>query len=251
MADAKTSDIPISVAYEKGANSEAMVDNEKYRQLIGCLLYVSVNTRPDISTSVSMLAQKVSNPNHEDWNELKRVLKYLNGTAQMSLLMGKSESNAGLVGYADANWAENRVDRKSNSGYVFKFLDGVISWSCKRQTCVALSSTEAEFIALSEACKEALWIRRILEDFNQSMKNSTTIYEDNQSCLKLIEEENMSGRSKHIDVRHYFVKDYIDKGFINCTYCPTEKMLADLLTKPLSACRIKLFRKECGVVSFE
>lgn len=129
------------------------------------------------------------------------------------LLLGKSESNAGLIGYADANWAENRIDRKSNSGYVFKFLDGVISWSCKRQKCVALSSTEAEFIALSEASKEAFWIRCILEDFNQPLENSTTIYEDNQSCLKLIEEENMSGRSKHIDVRYYFGKDYIEKDF--------------------------------------
>lgn len=251
LGEAKISDIPISVSYEKGADSELLIDNEKYRQLIGCLLYISVNTRPDISASVSILAQKVSSPNQEDWNELKRILKYLKGTANLSLLLGRSDSQSELIGYADANWAENRVDRKSNSGYVFKYLDGVVSWSCKRQTCVALSSTEAEFIALSEACKEAQWIRRILHDFNLPPSNPTTIFEDNQSCLKLIEEEKFSGRSKHIDVRYYFVKDYVDKGVVYCTYCPTENMIADLLTKPLAAGRIKLLRAECGVKSFE
>lgn len=251
LADAKISDVPISVSYGKAEKSDLLIDNTKYRQLIGCLLYISVNTRPDISASISILAQKVSGPSQEDWNELKRVLKYLKGTAQLSLALGKSESDNGLIGYADANWAENRLDRKSNSGYVFKYLDGVISWSCRKQVCVALSSTEAEFVALSEACKEASWIRRVLVDFNQTLTKPTTIYEDNQSCLKLIEEEHMSGRSKHIDVRYFFVKDYIDRGLVNCSYCPTENMLADLLTKPLSANRISIFRNQCGISSFE
>lgn len=193
------------------------------------------------------MAQKVTGPNQEDWNELKRVLKYLKGTASLSLHLGRVESNNGLIGYADANWAENRVDRKSNSGYVFKFFDGTIDWSCKKQTCVALSSTEAEFVALSGACKEVQWIRRILEDFNQPIKEPTIIYEDNQSCLKLIEEEKMSGRSKHIDVRYYFIKDYVERNIVQCIYCPTENMVADLLTKPLPASRIKMLRKACGV----
>lgn len=251
LANAKISEVPINISYGKGAESEMLINNEKYRQLIGCLLYISVNTRPDISASVSILAQKVSNPNEEDWNELKRVLKYLKGTANLSLLLGKSKNNTDLVGYADANWAENRIDRKSNSGYVFSYLGGTVSWSCKRQSCVSISSTEAEFIALSEACKEAHWIRRLLEDFNRPISTSTNIFEDNQSCLKLIKEEKLSGRSKHIDVRYYFVKDYIEKGFVDCTYCPTENMVADLLTKPLPASRIKMLRSECGVKIFE
>lgn len=183
-------------------------------------------------------------------NELKRVLKYLKGTVGLPLQLGKVESNNSLIGYADANWAENRMDRKSNSGYIFKIFDGTIDWSCKKQTCVALSSTEAEFLALSEACKEVQWIRRLLEDFNQSVKEPTTIFEDNQSFLKL-EGQKMLGRSKHIDVRYCFVRDYVEQNIVRCTYCPTEDMVADLLTKPLAANRFKRLRKECGVMQFE
>lgn len=201
-----------------------MISNDRYQQLIGCLLYASVNTRPDISASVSILAQKVAEPTEEDWNELKRVVKYLKGTAELSLTFGGNNSPMDLIGYADADWGENRIDRKSNTGYIFMLYNNPIIWSCKKQTCVALSSTEAEFISLSEACKEAVWIRRLLKDFNIPVNDATTIFEDNQSCLKLIHEEKFSARSKHIDIKKFFVKDYIDKGEVNCTYCPTEDM---------------------------
>lgn len=97
---------------------------------------------------------------------------------------------------------------------------------------------EAEYVVLSEVSSEALWIRRLLQDFKEPEKDSTTIYEDNQSCLKLIKKEKLSNRSKHIDVHSYYVKDHVDKGTVKCIYCPTENMVADLLTKPLSASRI-------------
>lgn len=145
-----------------------------------------------------------------------------------------------MVGYADSDWGEDRIDRKSIGGYVFQMHGSTISWSSKKQTCVALSSTEAEFIALSETCKETLWIRRLLKDFNQPVDDATIIYEDNQGCLKLSERESFSGRSKHIDIRTHFMKDY--KGEIKCVYCPTENMIADMLTKPLPAGPLKKFR---------
>lgn len=182
LASAKASSVPMNVSYEKGGESELLVNNEQYRQLIGCLLYISVNTRPDISASVSILAQKVSGPNQEDWNEVKRVVKYLKGTAQLSLMLDGSSADESLIGFADANWAESKADRKSNSGYAFRLYNGTISWSCKRQTCVALSSTKAEFIALSEACRHAKWIRNILMDFNFNMGKPTIIYEDNKAA---------------------------------------------------------------------
>lgn len=174
LTNAKISNVPIEVSFGKGGNSEFLANNEKYRQLIGSLMYISVNTRPDISASVSILAQKVFQPNKEDWNEAKHILKYLKGTLKDSLSLGNVKSENVLIGHADANWAESRIDRKSNSGYIFQLYNGTISWSCKRQTCVALSSTEAEFIALSEACKEAVWIRRLLMDFDMLLSEPTT-----------------------------------------------------------------------------
>lgn len=247
LANVKSSDVPLNPSYGKGAESDLLPSNDGYRQLIGCLLYISVSTRPDVSASVSILAQKVAGPNQEDWNGAKRIVKYLKGTAGLSLLLGVTCGQAALVGYADTNWAESRIDRKSNSGFIFRLFDGTVSWTCKRQTCVALSSTEAEFIALSDACREVLWIRRIMMDFNVNLDGPTTIYEDNQSCLKLIEEEKLSNRSKHIDVRYHFVKDYVEKNIVFCVYCPTETMLADLLTKPLCAKRLQQLRLECGL----
>ena len=147
------------------------------------------------------------------------------------------------------NWAADRDNRKSNSGYIFRLNGGVVSWCCRKQNCVALSSTESEFIALSECCQEALWLRKLLKEFKINLINPIIIFEDNQSCLKLIQEEQLSKRSKHIDTKYHFVKDYVQKKIVLCKYCPTKDMLADLLTKPLPTTRIKYLRDKIGLQS--
>lgn len=124
----------------------------------------------------------------------------------------------------------------------------MISWGCRKQSIVALSTMEAEFIALSEACKEMLWLRRLLEDMQQSVDGPSKIYEDNQSCLKFIETERLSNLSKHIDTRDKFVKDYVDRNLILFEYCPTEKMVADLMTKPLNVQRLEKLRMMAGLI---
>lgn len=211
-----------------------------------------MNSRPDIAASVSILARKVSCPNQEDWTEIKRVLKYLKGTINFHLkLSNLAAKDKNLIGYADANWAEDRLDRKSNSGYIFQINGGTISWSCKKQTCVSLSSTEAEFIALSDACKEAIWIRQLLEDMKIHQNSPTVIFEDNQSCIRLIKDQKLSNRTKHIDTKIHFVKDHVDQNHIVCTYCPSEEMIADMLTKPLCSSKIEKFRTKAGIQLFE
>lgn len=251
LQDAKGANTPLDVGYYKSSaeSSSQLLSNENYQKLIGSLLYVSVNSRPDIAATISILSQKISNPSKEDWNQLKRVVKYLKSTSNLKLKLSNTANNQdGLIGYADANWAEDRNTRKSNSGYAFFYNGGLINWSCRKQTCVSLSSTEAEFVALSDACQEAIWLQRLLEDMHQRIVFPTTIYEDNQSCLKLIKEERLSNRTKHIDTKFHFVKDYVDKGIIECKYCPTEEMIADLFTKPLSAVKHVELRKKCNIV---
>lgn len=252
LESAKVSNIPMQVNYGKTTTDEnegLLLSNEQYQKLIGCLLYISINTRPDISASISILAQRVSKPRQDDWNELKRVLKYLKGTADLKLALAKFGYNGEILyGYSDANWAESKIDRKSNSGHVFLLNGGIVCWSSRKQTLVALSTCEAEFVALSEACRAASWVRRLLIDMKQKIPNATTIYEDNQSCLKLIEgEEHLSDRSKHIDTRFHFVKDYIKHNLVKCTYCPTDKMMADVLTKPLPCGKFMEFRLQFGL----
>lgn len=251
LQGAKEAKTPMDVSYYKSSSdsSAQLIKNEDYQRLIGCLLYVSVNSRPDIAASISILAQKVSNPTQDDWNQLKRVVKYLKATASLRLRLSNVATKVtDLIGYADANWAEDRDSRKSNSGYTFFYNGGLINWSCRKQSCVSLSSTEAEFIALSDACQEAVWLQRLLKDMHQNIILPTVINEDNQSCLKIVKEEKFSNRTKHIDTKLHFVKDYIDKNLIQCKYCPTEEMIADLFTKPLPVSKHINLRNQCNLV---
>lgn len=130
---------------------------------------------------------------------------------------------------------------------MFSFNGATISWACKKQTCVALSSTEAEYVALAEACQEAVWLRNILEDFGEKQEQPTTIFEDNQSCIKLVHRDKYNKRTKHISTKYNYVKNLSDTNVTKYEYCPTETMTADMLTKPLSQIKIKVLRQRGGL----
>lgn len=248
LQNAKFSKIPMDPGYYKNSTANDLENNELYRKAIGALLYLSVNTRPDIAASISILGRKVTNPNKGDWNEIKRVFKYLNGTKNYELKLGEESQlqNCSLVGYADADWGANQADRKSNSGFLFKIFGATICWVSRKQTCVSLSSTEAEYISLAEACQEAIWLKQLLQDFN-IQETEILIYEDNQSCIKLLQNEKSSNRSKHIDTKYHFIRDLFVKKIISVEYCPTENMIADVLTKPLAGTKIKKFAELIGL----
>ena len=133
----------------------------------------------------------------------------------------------------DADWAGDKIDRNSTSGYVFMLGDSSIAWSSRKQATVAMSSTEAEYVAASHACKELLWLRQLLQDMNVFMGDPTIVYEDNQGCIRLVESDHCCARTKHIDVCHHQLHDMQEKGIIRVEYCPTENMIVDILTKRL------------------
>lgn len=248
LSDAKPAKTPMDVSYGKSSGSQPLENNTKYRQLVGRLLYLSVNSRPDISASVCMLAQRVSKPADEDWKQLKRVVRYLKATHQMQLKLSNIHSNElTLYGYADATWADDRIERKSNSGRIIYFNGGTISWGCNKQNMVALSSCEAEFISISEASKEVKWLRQLLEEMHEQIETPTKIFEDNQGCIELVRDHKFSYKTKHIDTRYKMIRDLVKKNIIRCEYCPTEEMVADLLTKPLSAIKHNYLREKCNL----
>jgi len=181
-----------------------MPDKDVYRKAIGSLQYLATNSRPDIAVGTSILARHVSCSTVADWTEVKRIFRYISHTKDKKLKLGDTnfimQYDTQLVGYADADWGGDAEDRKSNTGYVFKYLGAPSTWSSKKQTLVTLSSTEAEYIALSEAVKEGIWIKRLLKDFNQHVAEPMLIYEDNQNCIRLLKNERSSLRTKHIDV---------------------------------------------------
>ena len=208
-----------------------------------------MNSRPDIAIATSLLGRKVVKPTTYDWNEAKRVVRYLKMTKDWKLFLGKdNEKHDKLIAFVHADWGGSKEDRKSNTGFVIKLSGGVISWVSRKQTCVTLSSTEAEFIALAECCQEILWFKKLLDDFGIET-GTVSIYEDNQSCMKLVDQEKQSNRSKHIDIKYYFVKDLKLQGIINLIYCPTELMVADLLTKPLGSQKLSEHVKNLGIYS--
>ncbi|KAG5890307.1 hypothetical protein JTB14_032818 [Gonioctena quinquepunctata] len=198
MENSKAVTIPLDTGYYKNrhSNDDRFRNEDIYRSAIGALLYLSVNTRPDICVATSILGRNVSDPYTYDWSEVKRIMKYLNLTIDMEIKFGKISSDIDrdiLYGYADADWAGDRSGRKSNSGYLFKFMGAMFDWRCKKQTCVALSSTEAEFISLSEASQQAIYLKGLLQDFQQDV-TTTVMFEDNQSCLKLLDNEKIGDK---------------------------------------------------------
>lgn len=249
LSEAKSSSVPINAGYfNQTMNVEPYDNQEVYRSAVGSLLYLSTNSRPDISIATSILARRVSNPRQCDWNEVKRVFRYLKGTKSMKLKLGNDKYEEKLKCYVDADWAGDQEDRKSSSGYCFIFSGALISWVSRKQTSVSLSSTEAELIAFSEAVRELIWIERLLQDFDEQIENPINIYEDNQGCIKLLSDKIVHQRVKHIDIKYKFVHNHITSNKVVAVYCATGDMIADMFTKPLVGPKLVKHSKAVGLM---
>jgi hypothetical protein len=153
-----------------------------------------------------------------------------------------------MIGYSDADWAGDIDTRRSTSGYVFLLNGGCISWRSKKQRTVALSSTEAEYMALSEATQEAVWLKAFMRELGEDAGDGAlTVYEDNQGAIALAKNPEFHKRTKHIDIRYHFVREKVEDGQVMLQYCPTQDMLADLMTKPISAPQFVALRTKLGV----
>lgn len=243
LENSKGSKFPIDPGYHKLDDKNLLDTNNVYRKLIGMLLYVSTNTRPDISAAVGILAQRVSLPRNLDLTEALRIVRYLLSTKEEKLHMFDPKELIPLVAFADSDWAEDRTTRKSISGVICKIFGGPVSWSSRKQDIVSTSTTEAEFYALSEAVKEIQWLKNILSDFGVAAIEPITTHSDNQSTIKMIENSKFSSRTKHIDVRLHFVRDCVYQQKIKLNYCPSEENVADLLTKPLAGVKMQYLRR--------
>lgn len=206
--------------------------NVPYRELIGSLLWLSTCTRPDITYATNKLASFTSCPTSEHWNAAKRVLRYLRGTKEYKLTYC-SDGTSRLTGYSDSDWAGDHTDRRSTTGYVFMMNGGPIAWESKRQKTTALSTCEAEYMALAETSKEALFLRSLYKSIYKA-DIQIKIYEDNQSAIKLAENPMINNRTKHIETRHHFVRECLQNNSFTLDYAPTNEMTADILTKALA-----------------
>lgn len=204
-------------------------------------------SRPDISFSVNYLSRFNNNPGKRHWLAAKRILRYLKGTIDDRLTFSKSDHL--LRGYSDSDFANDLDERKSVSGYVFKLFGGVISWRSRKQTTISLSTTEAEYVALNSCCQEAIWLKGLYQELIPKCDEVPVLFCDNQSALCIAKNHMYSNRTKHIDIKHHFIRELFEKGFVDMKYIRSEDMLADMFTKPLPSPRLKKLSNCLGLKS--
>lgn len=217
-----------------------------YSSAVGSLMYAMICTRPDIAHAVSVVSRFLSNPGKEHWNAVKWIMRYLRGTSNFGLCFGSDTPE--LVGYADADMAGDIDTRKSTSGYLITFAGGAVSWQSRLQKCVALSTTEAEFIAATEGCKELLWMKNFLKElgFNQ---DRYVLFCDNQSAIYLAKNSTFHAKSKHIDMRYHWIRDVVNSKLVYLEKIHTDDNGSDMLTKALSREKIVACRRVAGITA--
>ena len=223
------------------------IDPQPYQQALGSLMYAMVGTRPDIAYAVGALSQHSATPGQEHWTALKRVFRYLRGTTDLSIHFNGKIPNEAFA-FVDADHANDPNTRRSVGGYVYLIAGGAVSWSSKKQSSVALSSTEAEYMAASSAAQEAIWLRALLGELGLlSLEHPTCLRIDNQSAMALARNDAFHNRTKHIAIRHHFIRERIEDGEIDVEYVPTDRQVADVLTKPLGRVKHERFVEGMGL----
>eukprot|EP00731_Ephydatia_muelleri_P012155 Em0006g1049a len=248
LSEAKSSCTPadINVKLVKDDGAAKLADSVCYQSMVGSLLYAAIATRPDIAQAVGAVSKFNSCPTETHLTGVKRILRYLKGTINLGLNFEKT-ADSSIIGFSDADWAGDLDNRHSTSGNLFVMSGGTISWLSKKQPVVALSTTEAEYVALGAATQEVVWLRRLLSDIKASPKMPTIISEDNQGTIAIARNPVYHARTKHIDIKYHYVREALMDGVIDLVYCPTQQMTADILTKPLSRDQFETLRHEMGL----
>jgi hypothetical protein len=221
------------------------MSKDPFKSILGQILYIGLTARPDIITATSSVARFAQNPGETHWKALLRILRYLQGTRKLMLILGGPDSGVLLHAFADADWAGDIDKRRSRTGYVVYINSTPIIWVSKLQLSIALSSTEAEYISLSATARDVLWTRMLLQELGFQQKGPTVIYEDNKSCINIAQSRKAQPGVKHIDIREHFFRDKVSSNEIQLISKPTAEMTADLFTKQLP---FNLFQKHRGAL---
>ena len=206
-----------------------------YASAVDNLMYAMMCTRPDICYAVGLVSRFQSNPGQKHWMVVKRILRYLKGTSDY-MLCYQGKKDLRLIGYSDADWGGDVDQCKSTLGYAFLLNDRAILWSSKKQSCVALSTMEAEYVACSAATQDAVWLRSFLQHLEifKSALEPVTIFYDNTTALAVAKDPKYHGKTKHIKKRYHYIRDAIIDKDVVLKYISTNNMVADPLTKPIA-----------------
>ena len=237
MSDCKPKSVPCdpSINNEIFFDSKDLTDAKLYREIIGSLIYLMMGTRPDICYAVTKLSQFMSRPSKADLNFAKYVLKYLKGTLHYDLKFSKSDEDLKVIGHCDSDWGASS-DRRSISGFCYQLNSKgpLVSWKSKKQSIVALSSCEAEYVSLTFAIQEAKFLSQLFVDMQGCREQPVLLYADNQGAIALAKNPVHHQRSKHIDIRYHYIRSEIQNGNVELFYVPSESNVSDIFTKPAS-----------------
>lgn len=239
MTNAKTVSTPVdtNTVYQRNTSTEPV--DFPYGQLVGSLIWLSSQTRPDLAYPVSLLSRFLSNPSDSHVKAAKRVLRYLSGTKDHGITLG---GKLDLAAYCDSDFAGDRDNRKSTSGHVILY-GGPISWYSKQQSTVALSTAEAEYISMSECARSLQFFTKLIAELIQAQPNVPVIYCDNQTAIVIAQADAISQRTRHIDVCYHHVRDLIQDGVLKVSWTPTTSQLADALTKAVPRPILDIFNR--------
>jgi hypothetical protein len=228
------------------------MQDKDYRGLVGSLMYLMLGTRPDIAYSLQACSKFLSNPGQAHWIAAKRILRYLKGTLDYGLVFDGNVPDAShLTAYIDSDYGNCLDTRRSVSGYIMQLGGCAVTYSSKTQPTVALSSTEAEYMALAHGVKEVLFLRQLLHELHRVQPTTAIVYGDNQSSIAMAKNPVHHQRTKHIDVRYHFVRERVGRKDIAIEYVDTKSNMADLLTKNVSREILLRLRSSLGVRRIE
>jgi hypothetical protein len=234
MTDAHSAKTPLDKSYvlQPTGKYDKKANVQLYQELIGSLNHLAVFSRPDISFAVSQLSQFLQLPSETHMKAARHVLRYLKGTRDVSITYGRAQ-NIRIFGFSDSDWGGNKIDRKSITGYIYMINNGAVSWSSHKQTTVATSTMEAEYMALSDAAREAL-ARSHLYGVLISNIPTPLVFSDNKGALEIATNPTNYQKTKHIDIRYHFIRHSLQNDHLAINHVPGEDNPADFLTKPLT-----------------
>jgi hypothetical protein len=252
MQDCKPISTPLPINYKLSSSMNPSNEAERmemsrvpYASAVGSLMYAMICTRPDIAQAVGAVSRFMADPGKEHWDVVKRILRYIKGTLDVSLCFRGLQFI--VKGYVDSDFAGDLDKRRSTTGYVFTLAGGAVIWLSKLQSVVAISTTEAEYMAATQACKEAIWIQRLMEELGHSQQQ-IVVYCDSQSALHIARNPVFHSRTKHIDVQYHFVREVVEKGSVDMQKIHTKDNLADVMTKSINADKFTWCRSSYGMI---
>jgi hypothetical protein len=225
-------------------------DKTLYRSVIGSLRYL-VNTRPDIALAVGIASRFMEDPTATHLALVKQILRYVQGTSSHGCKYRRGEGEPVLLGYTDSDHAGDLDDRKSTSGVLFFLGNNIVSWSSQKQSVVAQSSCEAEYIAAGAGACQGVWLSRLIGELSGKAPAKFRLLVDNISAIALCKNPVHHDRSKHIDIKFHYIRSCYEKGKLDVDHVRTEEQLADILTKALGYVRFIELRRLLGVIDVQ